>query len=81
MRNSRDSHLHWKNHFHKSPILMKKYADFEADNEIEISNIGNKTTNIYKQISLLNGYHIESELDDFLQSFSYKSPLGYDNLD
>ena len=28
-----------------------------------------------------NGYHIESELNDFLQSGYYESPLGYINVD
>ena len=32
------------------------YADFEADNEIDNSNAGDKTTNIYKQNPILNGY-------------------------
>ena len=53
----------------------------EADNEKDNSSIGNKTTNIYKQNPVLNGYRIESELNDFLQSGYYKSPLGYDNVD
>ena len=30
---------------------------------------------------VLNGYHIESELEDVLKSDYYKSPLGYDNVD
>ena len=53
----------------------------EADNEIGSSSIGNKTTKIYKQNPILNGYHIESELDDILQISQWKSPLGYDNID
>ena len=43
--------------------------------------IGNKTTNIYKQNPILNGYHIISELEDVLRSDYYKSPLGYNNVD
>ena len=41
-----ESHLLWKNHFHKNPLYFKIYADFEADNGINISVIGFETTNI-----------------------------------
>ena len=81
IKTSNESHLHWKKHFHKNPLNFRIYADFEADNENYISVIGNKTTNIYKQNPILNGYHIVSELDDVLKSGYYKSPLGYDNVD
>ena len=47
IRFSNESHLHWKNHFHKNPLFFRIYADFEADNEKDNSNIGNKTTNMY----------------------------------
>ena len=70
-----------KKHFHKNPLYFRIYADFEADNEKDKSSIGNKTTNNYKQNPVLNGYHIESELEDVLQSGNHKSPLGYDNVD
>ena len=43
--------------------------------------MGNKTTNIYKQNPVINGYRIVSEMEDVLQSGYYKSPLGYDNVD
>ena len=43
--------------------------------------MGNKTTNIYKQNPVLNGYEIVPELEDVLKSGYYKSPLGYDNVD
>ena len=72
---SPESHLHWKDHFHKNRLYFRIYADFEADNEKDISHIGNKTTNIYKQNPVLNVYHIESELEDVLQSSYFKSPL------
>ena len=81
IRTSSDSHLHWKNHFHKNPLYFRIYADFEADNEKDNSIVGNKTTNIHKQNPVLNGYRIESELEDVLQSGYYKFPLGYDNVD
>ena len=48
-RTSDESYLYWKNHFHKNPIYFRIIADFEADNEIDNSNIGIKSTNIRKQ--------------------------------
>ena len=78
-RTSNESNLHWKNHFHKNPSNFRIYADFEADNEKDKSNIGNKTTNIYKQNPTLNGYHIESDLEGIFKSGYHKSPLGYNN--
>ena len=81
IRTSNESHLHWKKHFHKNTLYFRIYGDFEADNERDNSIIGNKTTNIYKQNPVLNGYHIVSELEDVLKSDYYKSPLDYDNVD
>ena len=81
IKTSNESHLHWKKHFHKNPLYFRIYADFEADNEKDDSVVGNKTTNIYKQNPVLNGYHKVSELEDILKSDYYKSPLGYDNVD
>ena len=81
IRTSNESHLYWKKHFHKNPLYFRIIADFEADNEEDNSKIGNKTTNIYKQIPMLNGYYIISELEDVLESGYYESPLGYDNVD
>ena len=80
IRTSNEPYLHWKKHFHKNPLYFRIIADFEADNEIDGSNIGNKTTNIYKQNPLLNGYYILPELEDVLESGYYESPLGYDNV-
>ena len=48
LRLSKESHLHWKNHFRKNPLYFRIYADFEADNEIANSSIGKKTTNIHR---------------------------------
>ena len=48
-RTSNELALHWKNHFHKNLIYFRIYADFEVDSEIDSSNIGNTTTNFYKQ--------------------------------
>ena len=67
--------------FQKNLLYFKLYTDFEADKETDISSLGNKTTNIYKQSPVLNGYYIISELGDVLQSNYHKSPLGYDNID
>ena len=81
IKTSNESDLHWKKHFHKNPLYFTIYADFEADNEKNNSSIGDKTTNIYKQNPVLNGYHIISELEDVSKSGYYKSPLGYNNVD
>ena len=81
IRTSSELHNHWKKHFHENPLNFRIYADFEADNELDNSNTGNKTTNIYKQNPVLNGYHIKSELNDILQSGYYESPLGYNIVD
>ena len=50
--------------FHKNPLYFRIFADFEADIEKDNSSVGNNTTNIYKQNPVLNGYRIESELED-----------------
>ena len=65
-RTSSESHLFWKKHFHKHPLSFRIYADFEADIEKDTSSVGNKTTSIYKQSAVLNGYHIISEWEDVL---------------
>ena len=69
------------NNENNNPLYFRIYADFEADNERDDSSLGNKTTNIYKQNPVLNGYQIESELEDVLKSGYYKYPLGYNNVD
>ena len=81
IRNSTESHLHWKKRVHKNPLCFRIYADFEADNEIVKFSVGNKTTDIYKQNPILNGYHKESKLEDVFKSGYYKYPLGYNNVD
>ena len=81
LRTSPESHLHWQKHFHKNLLYFGIYADFEADNEIDTSSVGYKTTNIFKQNPILNDYHIISELDDVLNSGYHKSSLGYNNVD
>ena len=55
-RTSSESHLHWKNHFHKNPLSFRIFADFEADNEIEDSKAFSiKTTFMYKQNPVCKG--------------------------
>ena len=44
---SNESHFLWNDLYHKNPLSFRLIADFEADNEIDNSNIGNKTTYIY----------------------------------
>ena len=80
-RTPSEAHLYWKKHFHKNPLYFRIIADFETDNEIENSSVGNKTSNIYKQLPVHNGYYIISELEDVLESGYNESPLGYDNVD
>ena len=70
-----------KKQFQKNPLYFTLIAEFEADNEIDNHNIGNKTFNIYMQNPLLNGYYIISELEDILKSGCHKSPLACNNVD
>ena len=81
VRTSSESRNQGKKHFQRNPLYFRIYADFDYDNEIDNSSIGNKTTYIYKQNPVLNGYYIESDLEDVLKSCYYRSPLGYDNVD
>ena len=67
IRTSPESHIYWKKKFQKNPLYFRIYTDFEVDNEIKNSSIGNKTTNIYKQNPKLNGYHLASELENVLK--------------
>ena len=68
IKTSNESHLLWKKHLHKNPLYFRIYAVFEANNEKDNSITGNKTTNIYKQNPVLNGYYILSELEDVVKS-------------
>ena len=76
---SGESHVQCKKH--KNPFYSRICAHFEADNEIDNSSIGNKTTKIYKQKPGLKGYRIVSEFEDVLKNGYYEFPLGYDNVD
>ena len=68
IRTSNEAHFYWRKHFHKNPLYLRIYADFEADNEKDNSIKGNKTNIIYKQNPVSNGYYIISELENFLKS-------------
>ena len=81
VKTSNESHLYWKQYFHKNLLSFRSYADFEADNEIDNSCIGNKTTNFLKQKPVCNGYYLVSDLNDVLPSGYYDSPSGYENID
>ena len=65
---SNESLLNWKNRFHKSPLFFRICPDFEADNEIDTSNIGSKTSNIYKKNHERNGDYKVSALNDVSKS-------------
>ena len=80
LKTSPNSHIYWKKNFQKNKLFFRIYADFEADNKKENTNIGDKTTNIYKQEPVCNGYQIVSDLDHILKSDYHKSPLGYENV-
>ena len=43
-----------KKHFLKNSICFGIYADFNVDNEVDNSSIGNKATNIYKPNPICN---------------------------
>ena len=81
IRTSNESRFHWKKLLQRNPIFFKIYADFEADKEKDNSGVGIKTTNIFKENPVLNGYRLVSELEDVLKSGYHKSPLGYNNVD
>ena len=81
IRTSTESRIYWKNLFHRNSLYFGINADFEADNEIDISSIGFKTTNTYQQNPEYNGHKKLSKLEDALRSGCYKSPLAYENFD
>ena len=80
IRTSSEPHLYWKKHFHRNPLHFRIIADFEAVDEIDNSNKGNKTSNFHKQNPVLNGYYVISELEDMLKSGYCESLLGYNNV-
>ena len=80
IKTSNKPYLNWDKHCHKNPVHFRIYADFEDDNEIDDTCIGNKTTNIYKQNPVCNEYRIKSELNDILKSGYYNFPLDYKSV-
>ena len=81
IRTSSEWHLHWKEHFHKNSLYLSIFANFEADNKIGNSDMGNQTTNINKQNAVVKGYYIVSESNDVSKSGYYESLLGCDDVD
>ena len=75
IKTSPDSRLHWKNQFTKNPLYFRICAAFEADNEKNISSVGNKTIIFHKQNPVLNGYHRISELEDVCKKWI--SPISF----
>ena len=77
------SEFHLNHIFNGKNIFIKThyFSEYMQISKLIMKKIGNKTINIYRQNPVLNGYHIESELEDVLQSSYYKSPLGYINVD
>ena len=49
-------------------LNFRRYADFKAHIQFDNSNIGNKTSDIFRPNSKCNGYYILSDWDDLLQS-------------
>ena len=81
IRTSSVSHTQLNKHCYENPSCFEVYADFEVDNEINTSTKGNKTTNNYRQNPVPNGYHIHSELNDFLPSGYPESLLCHNNVE
>ena len=46
IRTSKESHYSWKNHFHKCPLKIGIYPNFEADNE--------KNNQVVKELIFIN---------------------------
>ena len=81
LKTSPYSHIYWKKYCQKYKLYFRIYADFEADNKKENVNIRDKTTNIYKQEPVCNGYHFVSDLEHILKTDYHKSPLGHENVE
>ena len=80
LKTSPNSHIYWEKYFQKNKLYFRIYADFETDNKKGNTSIGDKTTNIYKQEPVCNGYYIVSELDHVLKNGYHKSLLGHENV-
>ena len=56
---SREPYIFWENHFHRNPVPFRIIADFEAEYKIgDDKVVGKKTTKIYKQKPVIDGYYI-----------------------
>ena len=58
IRTSNESHIYWKKYFHKIPLYFRVYGDFECNNELNNSNMGNKQLtfimkNLYVMVIIL----------------------------
>ena len=67
--------------FSYESILFWDFADFDSGNEVDNSNIGDKTTNIYEQNLILTGLCENSDLEAMLKSGYYESTFGPKNVD
>ena len=68
IKTSNESHLYFEKYFQNNPVIFMIYAYLVADNEKDISNRGDKATNINMQNPVCNCYYIVSELNDILKS-------------
>ena len=80
IRTSNESYVQWKKQFLKNPLEIRIYAEFEAEIEIDKSNIGDKTTICYRQNPVFKGFSRVSQLIDVLRSVYCKYLIGYDNI-
>ena len=55
IRKSNESHLNWGKQLHKNHSYFRRFADFEADNVIDSSNIRHNTAIVYKQYPVCEG--------------------------
>ena len=69
----------WKKHFHKFPLYFRIYGDFDCNNSTALPHIVIKTTLIFRQNPICNGFYIVSELNNVLQS-GYRSCFGENNV-
>ena len=60
IKTSNESYIYWKKHFHKNPSYFRIYANFEADNEIDNSSLGDK------QLIFINNTHYIMDMKYYL---------------
>ena len=77
IRKSNESHVYWeKKHFHMNPLYFPTYAIFEADNDFGNCNRVFKTTNVYEENPVCNGYYVVTDLSDVLECGNHESLLA-----